>query len=511
MSLKLNILANYATQIYVTLIGIAMLPMYIKYMGAEAYGLIGFFSMLQAWFNLLDLGLRPTIGRETARFRAGSVDALSFRRLFRALSAIFLAITLIGGSGLLLLSSTIAEDWLNAETLPLNEIQIAVQIMAISVALRWMCGLYRGVITGSERLVWLGGFNAFVATLRFVGVLPVMWHFGFTPIVFFTYQLLIAAIEIAGLWLKSTRLLPSLASACEPIGWSLAPIRPVLKFSLTIAFTASVWIMVTQTDKLVLSSILPLAEYGYFTLAVLVASGIMVLRGPISGAIMPRMAKLEAEGNRKEVIRIYHQSTRLVTIIAGSAAVTMAFCAEPLLWAWTGDAVLASKAAPILTLYAIGNGFLAVAAFPYYLQYARGNLRLHFVGHLLLLFILIPSVVLSAIYYGAIGAGYAWVTVNTLYLLIWVAVIHRKLEPGLHLDWLVNDVLKIGVPLVLLGSVVLLVELNLTSRLGNIVYVMVFGGTAIQLAALMSPDTRYFISRLKTNGLIKGFSLRNYL
>ena len=44
-----------------------MLPMYIKYMGAEAYGLVGFFSMLQAWFNLLDLRLTPTIGRETAR------------------------------------------------------------------------------------------------------------------------------------------------------------------------------------------------------------------------------------------------------------------------------------------------------------------------------------------------------------------------------------------------------------------------------------------------------------
>ena len=499
-SLKRNIIANYASQIYVTLIGILMLPMYIKYMGAEAYGLIGFFTMLQAWFNLLDLGLTPTIGRETARFRAGSVDALSFRRLFRALSAIFFVIALIGGSCLLLLSSTIAEDWLNAETLPLNEIQIAVQIMAISVALRWMCGLYRGVITGSESLVWLGGVNAVIATLRFVGVLPVMWHFGFTPIVFFTYQLLIAAIEIASLWLKSTRLLPRLALAGEPIGWSLTPVRPVLKFSLTIAFTASVWVMVTQTDKLVLSSILSLTEYGYFTLAILVASGIMVIGGPISSAIMPRMAKLEAEGNKEEVIRIYRQSTQLVTIIAGSAAVTLAFCAEPLLWAWTGDVLLAGKAAPILTLYAIGNGILAVAAFPYYLQYARGNLRLHFIGHLLLLFILIPSIVLSAKYYGAVGAGYAWVAVNALYLLIWVAVVHRKLEPGLHWSWFFKDVLTISVPVTLLGSAIFLVEVSLTSRLSNLAYVIVFGGILILLAALMSPDARYFILRLKARG-----------
>ncbi len=497
MSLKKNIIANYASQIYVTLIGILMLPTYIKYMGAEAYGLVGFFSMLQAWFNLLDLGLTPTIGREAARYRAGSVDALDFRRLFRALSAIFTVIALVGGGGLLLLSPAIAKDWLNVETLPLNEIQVAIQIMAISVALRWMSGLYRGVITGFENLVWLGSFNSFIATVRFVGVLPVMWHFGPTPTVFFTFQLLIAAVEFSGLWYKSSRLLPVPALINQPIGWSLAPIRPVLKFSLTIAFTASVWVMVTQTDKLVLSSILPLVEYGYFTLAVLVASGIIVIGGPISGAIMPRMTKLEAENNRKEVIRIYRQSTRLVTIISGSAAVTLAYCAEPLLLAWTGNAVLAGKVAPILTLYAIGNGMLAIAAFPYYLQYARGNLRLHFIGHLLLLFILVPSIMLAAKYYGAIGAGYAWVAVNALYLLVWVAVVHKKLEPGLHWRWLFRDVLLVGVPGILLGALLLLVEVNLTSRLGSLAYVIAFGGVVILLAAFMSPDTWRMVKKSK--------------
>ncbi|MBL4606322.1 MAG: oligosaccharide flippase family protein [Pseudomonadales bacterium] len=501
MSLRKNIFSNYISQIYVTLIGILMLPVYIKYMGAEAYGLVGFFSMLQAWFNILDFGLTPTISRETARSRAGSIEALNFRRWFRALSIIFVLIALIGGVGLLLLSSVIAKGWLNAEILPPSEIKVAVQIMSVSVALRWMCGLYRGVVTGSERLVWLGGFNAFVATLRFIGVMLVMRYFGFTPIVFFSYQVLISAIEIIGLWFKSNRLLPSLMSLSEPIGWSFAPIRPLLKFSLTIAFTASVWVLVTQTDKLVLSNILPLAEYGYFTLAVLVAGGIMVIGGPVSNAIMPRMAKLEAEGNRKQVILVYRQSTQLVTILAGSVAATMAFCAEPLLWAWTGNSVLASKTAPILSLYSIGNGILAVSAFPYYLQYARGDLRLHFIGHLLLLFALVPTIILSAAYYGAIGAGYAWISVNLLYLLIWVAIVHKKLEPGLHWSWFFNDVLIIVIPVALLGAVTLIVELNIVSRFWNLAYVIIIGGSLMALATIMSSEGRNFISRFRTKGI----------
>jgi hypothetical protein len=57
MSLKRNILANYASQTYVTLIGILMLPVYLRYMGAEAYGRVGFSTMPNALFQLLDMGL----------------------------------------------------------------------------------------------------------------------------------------------------------------------------------------------------------------------------------------------------------------------------------------------------------------------------------------------------------------------------------------------------------------------------------------------------------------------
>ena len=63
MSIKRNILAGYVGQIYATLFGILLVPLYGEYMGAEAYGLVRFFTMLQGWFMLLDMGLSPTTGR----------------------------------------------------------------------------------------------------------------------------------------------------------------------------------------------------------------------------------------------------------------------------------------------------------------------------------------------------------------------------------------------------------------------------------------------------------------
>ncbi|MGW8461570.1 oligosaccharide flippase family protein [Pseudomonas sp. CLCA07] len=483
LSLRRNIFASYISQIYVTLIGILILPLYIKYMGAEAYGLIGFFTMLQAWFGLLDMGLTPTIARETARYHSGTMPALAYRQLYRALSLIFMLVAVLGGAGLYLLSGLVATRWLNVEKLPLDVVTLSVQIMAINVAMRWMCGLYRGVVTGSEQLVWLSGFSALVATLRFVVVLPVMWYFGFTPFVFFVYQLLVALIEIIGLGSKCQHLLPASETLGQSIGWSFKPIRPILKFALTIAFTSSVWVLVTQSDKLVLSGILPLEEYGFFTLAVLVASGIMVISGPISSAIMPRMARLHAEGKNDELIRVYRNSTQLVSIIAGSAAITLASCAEPLLFAWTGDRQLAESAAPVLRLYAVGNGLLAIAAFSYYLQYAKGNLRYHLIGNAGMTVILIPSIVLAATHFGGVGAGYVWLATNCFFLLGWVAFVHYKLESGLHGVWLINDVVKIIAPGVGVALLIGVFGIDQSTSVRALAYVIFVSGAVFACMA----------------------------
>jgi O-antigen/teichoic acid export membrane protein len=466
-------------------------------MGAEAYGLIGFFTMLQAWFGLLDMGLTPTIARETARYHGGSMTALNYRQLFRSLTIIFIAIALFGGGGMLLSAHLIADKWLNISELEMTDVVFAVQVMAISVALRWLSGLYRGVITGSERLVWLSVFNVIIATLRFVAVFITMVFYGFTPVVFFLHQLAVAVIEFFGLLLMTNKLKPKLGGALI-IGWSFSPVKPILKFALTIAFTSSVWVLVTQTDKLILSGILPLAEYGYFTLAVLVAGGIMIIGGPISNAIMPRMARLYAEGKRDEMITIYRNSTQMVSVIAGSAAITIAFTAESLLFAWTGDKKIAVETALILRLYALGNGLLIMTAFPYYLQYALGNLRYHLIGNVITVVTLIPVIIVAATFYGSEGAAYAWLGVNFLYFVFWVRYVHSKIMPGLHRVWILRDCLSIYIPVLIILSIFLLWGFESNSRWLTFFYLIVVSGSAIFSAVFSSSLMReYILARVK--------------
>ncbi|UJF23499.1 lipopolysaccharide biosynthesis protein [Shewanella sp. OMA3-2] len=265
------------------------------------------------------------------------------------------------------------------------------------------------------------------------------------------------------------------------------------------AFTSAVWVLVTQTDKLILSGILPLAEYGYFTMAVLVAGGVMIISGPISSSIMPRMARLHAEGKHQELLIVYRNATQLVSVICGSAAIVIAFFAESLLYVWTGDRELARNTSLTLTLYVIGNGFLAVSAFPYYLQYAKGNLRYHLIGNAVMAVVLIPSIIVAATYYGAVGAGYAWLAVNVLYLVSWAGYVHHKLEPGLHYKWMLSDIIKVvAAPAMTVYFSKYLINTYYisTSRFSEFVLIIIVSLITLMLAVLSSCYFRTGLFRL---------------
>lgn len=424
--------------------------MYVKYMGAEAYGLVGFFAMLQVAFNLLDMGLTHTMSRESARFHGGATHALEYLRLARALEVLFGFIALLGGTLLFALAEPIAEQWLKAKSLSVNEITASLQIMALIVAMRWMSGYYRGIVTGAERLIWLSGMNIIVTTGRFVLVLPLIMFVSNEPLVYFYFQLLVAIFELGGMAIQGHRLLPEKPKD-QRIKVELEPIKPVLKFALSIAFTSSIWVLVTQTDKLVLSKILPLEDYGYFTVAVLLASGIMVASGPITNALMPRMARLQAEGRKEQLIELYRNASQTVTMVVAPVTLILALFSSQVLWMWSGDLELVNKSSSTLSLYSIGYGFLALGAFPYYLQYAKGDLKLHVIGNAVFVVVLVPSVIWASQRYGMVGAGWAWLVSNVVYFFSWVPLVHHRLAPHLHLKWLFFDIVKIISPAILVA------------------------------------------------------------
>src|SRR5688500_13655145 len=174
-TLQRNIAANFAGRIWTALVGVAFIPLYIHFMGIEAYGLVGFFTTLQGLFMLLDLGLSTTLNREQARYAALPGKATEMRDLVRTLETLYWGLALLIALIVLGLSSFAAHAWINAQTLPETVVQQAVMLMGFVIAFQWPISFYGGGLIGLQRQVLYSGWLAVGATLRFAGAALVLW------------------------------------------------------------------------------------------------------------------------------------------------------------------------------------------------------------------------------------------------------------------------------------------------------------------------------------------------
>ena len=449
MSLKKNVLANYLGQGWTALMGIAFIPVYIHYLGMEAWGLVGFMSMLQAWFTLLDMGLTPTLSREMARFQAGAHGAQSIRDLLRSLEVIYGGVAVAVVGIVWLGAPWVSVHWLSATQLSDASVTQAIGVMGMVLAARMVEQVYRGAIQGLQRQVWLNGAQSVLAALRWGGVVGVLAWVDSSIEAFFLWQVLVSLLSVVILARQTYCWLPP---GERPSRFDLAALASIRSFAGGMAVTTLLALLLTQVDKLLLSKLVSLEEFGYYVLAASVAGALYFLVTPVSTAVSPRLTELVAKSGQQALIDTYHQASQWLAAVLTPTALMMAVFAEPLLYAWTGNADLANQTAPLLVLLALGtlcNGFMYV---PYMTQLAYGWTGFAVRMNIVAVSFIVPAVLWAVPRFGAIGAAWAWLALNAGYVLVGMHFMHRRLLPGEKWRWYRDAVFK---PLAI-GSIALL-------------------------------------------------------
>ena len=169
ISLKKNTIANYIGQFYIMFIGIFMLPFYLNHLGAEAYGLVGFFTMLTSIMMLLDMGFSQALTRETAKLKDKMNGLFEIKKILRSVEAIISILSVVIFIVVYYSSHWIASQWLEIKELDIQVVENTIKLMGFMVALRWYVSLYYGLILGLEQQVWLNIFKIIITTFKFVG------------------------------------------------------------------------------------------------------------------------------------------------------------------------------------------------------------------------------------------------------------------------------------------------------------------------------------------------------
>jgi len=447
MKLGRNLLAGLANSVWTALVSLAVIPLYLKFLGIEAYGLIGFFATTQTLLQILDLGLAPTINREVARCSAGG-NLREAGKLLHTLAFVYWGMAGVIALILLALAPLVAEYWLQSKHIPRETVAHAVALMGLVIACRWPIGLYQGALMGAQRLTVSSGISIVMVTLGNFGAVGVLAFVSPTIQAFFVWQAGVGLVYAATIRWAAWKVVGRTAE----VQFDGSQLKRVLRFSMGMSAIALSSLIFTQLDKVLLSKILALEEFGRYMLATAVVSALYVLVTPTFNTMYPRFSALTASGNTQKLAESYRLGTRLLATVLFPIAMTLAIFAEDLVRLWTGNPDLASSVAPVIGVLAMGSSLNGVMHFPYALQLAHGMTRVPLSINTMLMVVVVPLIVFLAPSYGALGGAIAWLVLNILYVIIGTWVTHRHLLIGLGNKWLFQDV---GIPLGLSMAVAL--------------------------------------------------------
>lgn len=453
MSLKQNVVANYIAQGWVVLMGIAFVPLYIRYLGMESYGLIGFFSILLAWLSLVNMGMTPTLNREMARFTAGVHTPESIRDLLRSLELPALGLTAVIAVCLWMMAPWLSTAWLQAKELPVDALVASVSTMGVVAALRFLEGIYQGAIVGLQKQVWLSVARASFATMRSLGAIGVLVWVSATIEAYFLWQGVVSLLTVA---IYARFVYRNLPASRRRARFSWKALEKVWSFAGGMLLTTVLALLLTQMDKILLSRLLSLEAFGYYALGWAVAGALYNLIEPVTQAFYPRLTELVARGDKVALVESYHRAAQVITVVAGPVALVLALFPKEILFLWTNDSELAANVAPLLALLALGTFLNGILHIPHALQLAHGWVALGVRVNLVAVGLLIPIILWVAPRYGALGAAWVWFVLNGANVLTSIHFMHRRLLPDQKWRWYGPDILF---PLIAIGIVLQVVHI----------------------------------------------------
>lgn len=424
--LRRNIFFNISGTLWSAVMQFAFVPVYLRLLGIEAYGLIAFSLTLQAILVIMEMGLAPAMNYQMAKL--SSIQEKMNARNFVFTSEVFSwAIGLVIGCTIAWFSNDIARLWIKADTLSPDLVKTSVFLMGGLIVLQLPQSLYTGGILGLQKHGLANGLGAFFVTLQNLGAVAVLLLVSPSISLFFAWRFFAMVLRVFFSRFFLLRCLPAVAKKTD---FSPGMFKETWKFAAGMSGITITGIALTQADKVLLSKLLPLPDYGLYMLAASVANALTMITTPLFNSFFPLFTSLVSQNDHEQLRSKYHLNIQLMTLLLLPPVTILFFFSREILWLWTGDAAIAVGAAQVLAILSLGTSINGVMLVPFALQLAHGKTRLGFCIGVFLVLTMLPAVILMSLKNGMVGAAMVWVVLNVTYFLAGVPLTHRQILPG---------------------------------------------------------------------------------
>ena len=377
------------------------IPILVRRLGTERFGLLSLAWVVVGYFSVLDLGLGKALTRAVAS-RLGEQRPTEIPGLVSSAMRLMGLLGVAAGMVLAALSNALAERWIHIPPGLRGEALTSFRLLAVAVPVVVATSGVRGVLEAQQRMPVLLAIRVPLGTLSYVAPLAVL------P---FSDSLIPVVAILVGVRCLSLGLM---IGACRAVmgGFRRAP-RPawidvtgLLRFGGWMTVSNVLAPVLTTLDRFVIGSVLSVAAVAYYAVPLDVVQYAGVLPGAIAMVLFPAFAtSFVADRGRTSGLFAAGMKAHLALMFPCSLAI-MAFGRDGLRL-WLG-AEFARQGAPVLRWVAFGLLVSALARVAFWLVQGVGRPDLPALFHAAELVVYVPLLWWATRSFGIVGAAAAW-------------------------------------------------------------------------------------------------------
>ena len=338
MSIKQKILKNTiisgVAHVYISIIGLLLLPFMINRLGAVEYGLIGFirvFSVLGI-MGVFDFGLRMVITKFVAQYKAENKEYYILTIISSSSIFLLLVGSLLSAIGMFI-SGHVA-SFLSVPDIYKENFKLALKVVFVSYVFELPGIIFAGAIEGFQRFDYLKSTEVIRFSLYAIfSVMLILSGYGFLEIVISATLLSFGQVLVYGYLTKKCVGKISRHSKF----FSLTALRECFKLSRHL-FSAQVSSVLGNNAEKVLITVM--LNPVYMTMYEIIVKLPRFIKSSISflgAAIMPAASELAARQDTDRNRQLFVQGLRLNQMAGYPIVICILFLAKDFIEAWVGS------------------------------------------------------------------------------------------------------------------------------------------------------------------------------
>ena len=338
-------------------VGFVTIPLVVRALGNERFGILALVWVVFGYFGLFDLGL----GRTTTKYIADALGRNESGKLPGYLWTTVLLQTAIGTAAALLsylAAPLIVRRMLNIPEGFIGETVLTLRLVGLSLPVMFVSSSFRGVLEAAQRFDLVNAVKVPVNILFYV--LPLVGVALGYELPGIVVLLVVSRAAALAVWARmSFSVMPPLRTF--PI-LDKRLVRPLFSFSGWIGLSSILFAVTTSIDRLIIGSILTVEAVAFYSAPYEAVNRVGVIPGSLSMVLFPAFSYLDAGRKEEETEALFARSTKFLLLSTGPVLLLLMFFAGDFLRLWLGPdyAAAATLAVQVLAAGFLVNTVLAV-------------------------------------------------------------------------------------------------------------------------------------------------------